>query len=90
MFYFLIYFSVFKEKRLILEKNSNLKAEIVNKISELKDLKIKAGQEFEGTLYSYEYDYEYGYYHQKSPNALKYIRLRLKESLELYKEYFSE
>ena len=86
----LIYFSVFKEKKLILEKNSNLKAEIVNKISELKDLKIKAGQEFEGTLYSYEYDYEYGYYHQKSPNALKYIRLRLKESLELYKEYFSE
>ena len=84
----LIYFSVFKEKKLILEKNSNLQAEIENKISELKDLKIKPGQEFEGTLYTYEY--EYGYYHQKSPNALKYIRLRLKESLELYKEYFSE
>ena len=84
----LIYFSIFHEKKLIIAKNSNLKAEIENKISELKDLKIKAGQEFEGTLYSY--DYEYGYYHQKSPNALKYIRLRLKESLELYKEYFSE
>ena len=84
----LIYFSIFHEKKLIIAKNSNLKAEIENKISELKDLKIKAGQEFEGTLYSYDYDY--GYYHQKSPNALKYIRLRLKESLELYKEYFSE
>ena len=28
--------------------------------------------------------------HQKSPSALKYLRNRLKTSINLYKEYFSE
>ncbi|RSI28298.1 DUF262 domain-containing protein [Streptococcus sanguinis] len=79
----LIYFSIFEEKKLNDSKINNLRIKLNNKIEELKEFKIQPSD-------LYPEGYDVGYYHQKNPNALKYIRIRLRESLELYKEYFSE
>lgn len=84
----LIYFSIFQEKKLNVSKINNLCSKLKNKIEELKKFKIQPGEVYDGYIYLEGYDF--GYYHQKNPNALKYIRIRLRESLELYKEYFSE
>ena len=84
----LIYFSIFQEKKLNVSKINNLCSKLKNKIEELKKFKIQPNEIYDGYIYPEGYDF--GYYHQKNPNALKYIRIRLRESLELYKEYFSE
>jgi len=47
-------------------------------------------EELKGKIDSQINDFKKQGGHQKSPGALKYLRERLKSSIELYKEYFSE
>lgn len=75
LYYFgLIYFMVFENKVIDLQRWETLAEKIESQIK-----KYKAPDEYpSGIFFSY---------HQKNPSALKYIRERVAKSLEIYKEF---